>query len=84
MGPAGRRSTRNPDPSGGEYVQALGLAGSTLHIGGAFTDAGGKPRNKLAALDATTAPQPIGTLTPAILDAATASGRWELPGRPYT
>lgn len=47
----------NPESSGGYgavAVNALVLSGKTLYVGGRFTSIGGKPRNFLAALDATT------------------------------
>lgn len=40
--------------SPGENVYALAMSGSTLYVGGNFTEAGGQPRRNLAALDATT------------------------------
>ena len=50
---------RNWDPHptlspGGPPVEALAVSGRTVYVGGYFTSIGGKPRNNLAALDATT------------------------------
>jgi trimeric autotransporter adhesin len=50
----GAVSPWNPGASGpGSGVRALALAGEVLYVGGEFTTCGGKPRNRLAALDTT-------------------------------
>ncbi|MDX1908055.1 MAG: T9SS type A sorting domain-containing protein [Bacteroidia bacterium] len=41
-------------PTANSTVEALALDGTTLYIGGSFTDLNGQTRNRLAALDATT------------------------------
>jgi hypothetical protein len=46
----------NPEASGSSATTtAIAVSGSTVYVGGAFTQVGGQPRNGLAALDATTA-----------------------------
>jgi len=45
----------NPNPSYFyAYESALAVDGSTVYVGGSFSDMGGQPRNNLAALDAAT------------------------------
>lgn len=48
----GRATEWNPD-IGGESaaVTSIAISGNTLYVGGNFTSAGGKPRNRVAALD---------------------------------
>jgi len=61
----GEATAWNPNASGGHhdpdfpwivytYVNALAVSGSTVYVGGVFTNIGGQPRNYIAALDATT------------------------------
>ncbi|MDW8255126.1 MAG: hypothetical protein RMM58_14715, partial [Chloroflexota bacterium] len=47
------------NPNADSSVSALAVSGSTVYVGGDFTQIGGQPRNYLAALDAAT-----GTLLP--------------------
>ena len=63
----------DPGPTFGAaaaYVYALAVSGSTVYVGGSFTNIGGQARNHLAAVDASTGlatawdPNPTGALYP--------------------
>lgn len=42
----------NPNATGG-YVRAMALSGTTMYVGGSFSNVGGQSRNRIAALDTT-------------------------------
>src|SRR5207302_2281034 len=48
----GQLSAWNPNPD--SYVDSLTVAGSTVYVGGEFSQIGGQQRTELAALDPTT------------------------------
>ncbi len=52
----GAATSWNPDPNGigTRPAEPLAVSGSTVYVGGGFTSIGGQPRNRIAALDATT------------------------------
>jgi trimeric autotransporter adhesin len=42
------------DPKANRSVASIAVSGATVYVGGSFTSIGGQPRNRIAALDATT------------------------------
>ncbi len=42
------------NPNANSAVRAIAVSGSTVYVGGYFNNIGGQPRNRIAALDATT------------------------------
>jgi hypothetical protein len=54
----GAATAWDPDAHGGVFyspsVSALAVSGSTIYVGGLFTEIGGQTRNRIAAIDATT------------------------------
>lgn len=52
--PSGAGDSTIGNPRGGYSVMTLAVSGSTVYAGGDFISLGGQPRNRVAALDATT------------------------------
>jgi len=75
---SGNATSWDPNLSGGNnFVNSIVPAGSTVYVGGDFTNIGGQSRNDLAALDATTGaatgwdPGPDATVGSIVIDGST-------------